>query len=342
VRAGQVIAELENRDLIAAEAAAKGQVQQAQANLAALQNAQIPESQVKARTDVQSAQEQFDAAKKVFDSRRKLFEEGALARKSVDDAQVAYAQAKAQLETAKEHLRAFEGAGITEQIKSAKAQLASAEAQYQSAAAQVAYSQVATPIAGVIADRPLYAGEMAATGTPLATVMDVSRVKAVANVPQAQAATIRTGNAATIRLDDGQTTAPGRVTVVSPATDPATTTVQVWVEADNSAGRLKPGASAHVSIVTEIVKNAVVVPAAAILPGEEGGTMVLVLAADSTVHRKSVEVGVRDGDKAQILSGVSAGEQVVTVGGIGLEDNAKVRIVKPGQKDDKQDDDEKK
>jgi len=333
VRAGQVLAVLENRDLIAAEAAAKGQVEQAQANLSALENAQLPESEVKAQTDVQSAQEQFDAAKKILESRQKLLQEGALARKQVDDAQVVFAQVKAQLDTAREHLRVLQSAGKAEQIKLAKAQLASAQAQYQSAVAQVAYSEVVTPIAGVIADRPLYPGEMASAGAPIATVMDVSRVRAIVNVPLVQATSVRTGAAATIRTSDGQTV-QGRVTVVSPATDPASTTVQVWVEADNPGGRLKPGASVHVAILCETVKNAVVAPSAAILPAEEGGTMVLVVGADSAVHQKKVEVGLRDGDKVQILSGVSPGDQVVTVGGIGLEDNAKVRVVKPGEKED--------
>jgi multidrug efflux pump subunit AcrA (membrane-fusion protein) len=87
-------------------------------------------------------------------------------------------------------------------------------------------------------------------------------------------------------------------------------------------------------IVTETIPRAVVIPTAAILPGEGGGAAVLVVGADSTVHRKTIETGARDGDKVQILSGVSAGEQVVTAGGVGLDDNAKVRIVKPGAKDE--------
>ena len=90
----------------------------------------------------------------------------------------------------------------------------------------------------------------------------------------------------------------------------------------------------RLSIVTETIPRAVVIPAAAILPGEEGGAAVLVVSGDSTVHRKAIETGARDGDKVQVLSGVSAGEQVVTAGGVGLDDNSKVRIVKPGAKDE--------
>ena len=68
-------------------------------------------------------------------------------------------------------------------------------------------------------------------------------------------------------------------------------------------------------------------PAAAILPGEEGGTAALVITPDSVAHKRPIQVGVREGDKVQILNGVRPGEEVVIVGGLGLDDKAKVRVV---------------
>jgi RND family efflux transporter MFP subunit len=175
------------------------------------------------------------------------------------------------------------------------------------------------------------------------TIVDISRVTARANVPQDQAALVKIGNPATIKLTDRGLEVPGKVTVVSPATDPATTTVQVWVMADNAGEVLKPGAAAHVTIMTATINNATVVPQTAIVPGENGGTAVLTVSGANTVHLKPVEVGVKEGDKAQILAGVSPGDQIVVVGGVGLEDKAKVRIVKPGEADEeKADEDEKK
>jgi multidrug efflux pump subunit AcrA (membrane-fusion protein) len=115
--------------------------------------------------------------------------------------------------------------------------------------------------------------------------------------------------------------------VVSPSTDPNTTTVQVWVQIPNSDERLKPGTTVHASIVTEEFKAASVVPVAAILPGEEGGTAVLTVSADSIAHQKSVKLGVREGNQVQILSGVTPGEEVVVVGGLGVDDKTKVKVV---------------
>ena len=334
VKQGQLLAVLENRDLVAAEAASKGQLDQAQANLTNTASAAVPEAEVKAQTDVQSDREAFDAARKVLESRQQLFKEGALPRKNVDDAQVAFASARAALETAQEHLRTLQSAGKQAQIDAAKAAVTTADGQYRSAQAQVGYSEVRALISGVVSDRPVYPGDMAQPGTPLLTIVDISRVVARANVPQAQAGQIRVGMPATVKIIEGDVEVPGKVTVVSPATDPASTTVQVWVQADNPGERLKPGATAHVSIVTEVLKDVAVVPASAILPGEEGGTAVLTIGADNTVHQKKVEVGVREPDKVQIVSGASPGDMVVTVGGVGVDDNSKVRIVQPGEKDE--------
>jgi multidrug efflux pump subunit AcrA (membrane-fusion protein) len=289
----------------------------------------VPESIVKAQSDAEAAKEAEDAARRMLESRRKLFEQGALARRLVDEAQVQYAQAHAAVLAAAEHLRALQSVGKQEQIRTAEAQLEAARSHLQSSQAQVSYSEIHSPISGVIADRPLYAGEMASPGTPLLTVLDISRVVARVNVPQSQAGAIKIGSTAQIVLPDaGQ--AQGKVTVVSPATDPASTTLQVWIEIDNPGGRLKPGASVHAQVITEEIKAATVIPVSAILPGEEGGTAVLTVTPDKIAHRRPVQLGVREGDKIQVVNGVRPGEEVVVVGGIGLDDKAKVRIVEAG------------
>jgi len=328
VRRDQVLARLENRDLAAAAQESKGQYEQAEANYRNTTAAAVPDEMVKAQADVQAGKAAMDAARSVYDSRQKLYQQGALARKLVDDAQVAYVQARGQYDAAQQHLQALESAGKQEQIKSAAAQVDTAKAHYEGAAALLSYSEVRSPISGVISERNLYPGEMATAGSPLLTVMDISRVVARTNVPQGQAGYLKVGDAATVRQVDSTEEVPGKVIVVSPAVDPNSTTVQVWVEAPNPGERLKPGVTVHVTMVATTLQGAVIVPAAALLPGAEGGSQVVVVGADSVAHVQKVEPGVRDGDELQILSGVKPGDQVVTVGGLGLEDGAKVRVRK--------------
>jgi HlyD family secretion protein len=340
VKAGQLLATLENRDLSAAVLASRGQVAQAESNLRSTTNATLPEQVTKAQTDVESAKEQAEAARVLLENRQKLLKEGALARKLVDDAQVAYVQAKSQLEAAQEHLRTLQGPGKEEQVKAAQAQVETARGQLQSAEAQVSYSEVRSPISGIIADRPLYAGEMASAGSPLLNVMDISSVVARVNVPQSQAIAVKVGQSATLTVTGSTEKLDGTISVVSPATDPNTTTVQVWVTAANPGEKFKPGAAVHAAILTETIKGAVLVPAAAILPGEEGGTAVLTVSPDSVAHLRPVDVGVHYGDKVQILNGVRPGEEVVVAGGLGVDDKSKVKIVgaSEAQEDDDEDD----
>lgn len=331
VREGQLLAVLENRDLKANAAASQGQLAQAEANLQTITGATVPEAVVKAQADVQSAEQQMDAALSLLNSRRDLFNQGALARRLVDEARVQYANAKAQLETNQEHLRTLQAVGKQEQIKQAQAQVEAARGQLQSAEAQVSYTEIHSPLTGVVADRPLYAGDVASTGQPLFVIMNISQVVARANVPVTESSVIRVGNAATIRAVDNGIELLGKVTVVSPATDPAATTLQVWAQADNPGERLKPGASVRVTMVVATIPNATVVPREALVPGEEGGDAVMTV-ADHTAHLKAVKTGARENGRVQIVSGVSPGEKVITVGAIGLEENASVRITNRGGK----------
>ena len=327
VKKGQLLAELENRDLTAQAAESKGALEQAESNLRTTTGAAIPESVVKAQTDVDADKEVVDAAKQVLDARQQLYKDGALARRQVEEAQVNYAQANSAYLSAQEHLRALQSVAKDEQLKTAAAQVSAATAHQQNLDVQLSYSKIYSPIDGVIADRPLWTGEMASPTTPFLTVMDVSRVVARVNIAQAQAAPVKVGQPATITLTDTGEKLEGKVTVVSPATDPSSTTVQVWVQATNPGERLKPGASVHVGVVTGEAANAMVVPLTAILPGEEGGTAVVVVSSDSVAHLRKVDVGIREGDKVQLLNGVKPGESVVVVGGLGVEDKAKVKVL---------------
>jgi RND family efflux transporter MFP subunit len=326
VKAGQLLATLENRDLTAQAAESKGAVDQAESNLRATQGASIPEAVVKAQTDVEADRQTMEAAKKVLDSREDLFKQGALAQRQVDEARVNYVKANSDLLAAQEHLRALQAVAKEEQVKTATAQVDSAKSHMQSLEVQVVYSKILSPISGVIADRPLYAGEMAVPGTPLLTVVDISNVVARVNIPISQANMVKLGQTATLTQTDSTDELTGKVTVVSPASDPASTTVQVWIKLPNPGEKLKPGSSVHAKIIAQEFKAATVVPITAILPGEEGGTAALVI-IDSVAHKRQLQLGVREGDKQQVLNGVRPGEEVVIVGGMGVDDKGKVKVI---------------
>jgi HlyD family secretion protein len=332
VKRGQLLAELENGDLVGAAQESRGQFAQAESNYRATADAAVPEQVTKAQTDVTTAREGLDAAQKLLESRQQLLKEGATARKTVDEAAVAYAQAKGAFDTAQQHLTSLQSVGREEQIKTAAAQVDAARGHYGAAQAQASYAEVRSPIDGVVTDRPLYPGEMANAGAPIITVMDVSSVVARVNMAQNQAKDIKVGAEATITPTDGSEPATGKVTIVSPATDPNSTTVQIWVTADNPGARLRAGQSVHVAIVAATIDGATLIPAPAVLPSDEGGTMVLVIDDKDIAHQTPVQIGVREPEMVQVLSGLESGQRVVTLGGLGLDDKSKVRVMKAGEK----------
>ena len=335
VRQGQLIAVLENRDLAAAVTDAKGAVDQAEATVRNVSNASVPDELAKAQADVTAAKQAMDAAQKVQESRQQLLQQGAIARRQVDEAGVAYAQAKSQYDTAARHLQSIQSVGRVEDVKIVQAQADSAKGKLAAAQAQLAFSEIFSPVSGVVADRPLFVGELAVPGMPLMTIMDISSVIARVNVPQAQAAYVKAGQAARVVSMDG-VEASGTVTTVSPAVDPQGTTLEVWVQAANPGEKLRPGGTVRVTIMAETVRNAVVVPPAALLPSSEGGTAVITVGPDMVAHEHKVQVGIRTAEKAQILQGVEAGAQVVIAGGLGLADGAKVKRAE-AEKDDAKD-----
>ena len=184
MREGELLAVLEHQDLAAAAQDTKGTYDQAQATYEISTGADLPAEMQKAQLEVQAAKQLLDAQQKVYDSRQELFQQGALPRKELDPAGVDLTQARNQYEIAQRHLEAMQAIGKQQTLKSAAGQLESAKGKYLGATAQLSYSEIRSPINGVIADRPLYPGEMAAAGMPLLTVMDVSQVIARAHIPQ--------------------------------------------------------------------------------------------------------------------------------------------------------------
>jgi multidrug efflux pump subunit AcrA (membrane-fusion protein) len=331
VRKGQLLAVLESADLAGSAMEAKGLFDEAEANYHNTTAATLPGEIAKAQSEAQSAKEALDAAQKLYESRKQLLEQGALPRRQADEANVAFVQARGQYEVAARHLDALEKVGKDAGFKQAQAQVDASRGRYQSAQAQLEYARIICPLTGVVADRPMYAGEMASPSVPLLTVMDISEVIARAYVPADQLKLLKVGNEASIKAGDSSAEFHGKVTVISPALDANSTTAEVWIKAANPGERLTPGTSVEVSILAETIADAIVIPPAAILPSDEGPAKVLVCGTDSLAHERLIDIGVREPDKVQVLKGLEQGEQVIVVGGLGLKDKTKVRIEKSGK-----------
>ena len=326
VHAGELLAVLENRDLAAAVTDSKGAFEQAQATYQTTTGANLPEDLKKSELDLKTAQEALQAEQKLYDSREALFNQGALPRKELDQARVSLVQAKAQYQLANQHYAAALAIGKPQGEKSATGQLTSAKGKFEGAAAQLSYTDIRSPIDGVVTDRPLYPGETPTAGTALLTIMDTSSVIAKAHIPQDDAAILKIGDPATITAP-GDFKATGKVTLISPALDPNSTTVEVWIEAPNPSGALRPGTAVNLQIVARVEENAIAVPASAILKSPEGETKLMVVSDDGIAQERVVEIGISGGGDVQVTGGLSAGETIIASGAYGLADKTHVKQI---------------
>jgi len=329
VKKGQLLAELENKDLSAAAESTKGDFEQADANYVTTVDASLPQQIQKAQLDAVAAKSNFEAQQKVYESRKELFQQGAIPRKDLDSAEVAFLQARSQNEQAQKQLADLQRVGKEQTLKSVKGSRASAEGRMRGAEALLSYSRITSPIDGVVTDRPLFEGDLATANQPLLTVMNTSRLIAKAHIAQSEAAVLKVGNPAELKIPALEGPVKGRVSLVSPALDPGSTTIEVWVEASKPDQALKPGMTVQLSMTAKTVKDALVVPTPAIYKNPEGTDYVLLVGSDGHARLKTVQVGVRTSEFTQIVSGVAAGDPVISSGGYGLPDNTQVKIETP-------------
>jgi HlyD family secretion protein len=328
VKAGELLGELENQDLTGA--AMKSQGGYAQAEVTYQMQLQ------KSAQDLKFAKQSLDSAQKFYDGRAALYKEGAVSAKDLDDASVALSSAKNTYDLTQKQY----------DLKTAEGALNAAKGDTENANATLSYTKILSPIDGVITDRPYYPGETPATGSPIITVMDLSQIVARSHVAQIEAASLKVGDPATITVPGLAKPVIGRVTLVSPAVDASSTTVEVWVQAPNPNGSLRPGTSVRVAMVAQTVAQAVVIPQAALLTSPDGLNTVIVLDSDNAPSKKKVKVGIRDSEAktVQVTDGLQGGERVVTVGAFELanEDDpvlakTKIQVQAPKMPDEDED-----
>jgi HlyD family secretion protein len=335
VRAGQLLAELENRDLAGQALDSKGQYDAAQASFEMQTKAQVPEDYAKAELDVAQAKAQLNLQSEIVGSRQKLFQQGAIAGRDYDTAVAALAQAQVAYDNARNHLMSLTNVSRKATVQQAEGQLSSAKGKYQTAEAQVSYSRIVSPISGVVTDRSLFPGETAASGAPLLTIMDTSALLAKVHLSQTVAQRLNIGDEAAVMIPGVDTSVTAKVSLISPALDPGSTTVEVWLRIENSPGKYKAGTPVRASIVGRTAFKAVKIPLSAVLTGEDGTKSVMIVQPDLTAHKVNVKLGISDGDDIQVLGGLSGSETVIASGAYGLDDGTKVKIGKADEGDKK-------
>jgi HlyD family secretion protein len=327
VKKGQLLAVLQNSDLQAAAMDNKGSYTAAQASFETATRATAPEDYTKAELDVAQAKATLDLNQSIVNGRTHLYSQGAIPGRDLDTAKATLVQSQAAYDIAKQHLEAVQQVSRKASLESAQGQLASAKGKYLGAEAQLSFTEIRSPVRGVVTDRPLFAGETASAGTPVVTVMDTSALIAKLHMAQMQAQQLSLGASATVMVPGVSEPVPAKVSLISPALDPGSTTVEVWLRVENPKGTFKAGTSVRTTIAGRSDANALILPASTVQTADDGTTKsVMVIGSDGKAHKRLVKLGIQTPGSVEVLDGVASSDTVITTGGYGLDNGTSVKI----------------
>ena len=300
VSKGQVIARVEDREI-------QEQVRQAEASY------QVSQASIRQReADLKLAQTNLERS-------RSLFERQLLPQQTYDDTEARYQAALAQVDLA-------------------KAQFEQSKARLDELKITLSNTIIVSPVDGFVGKRFLDPGAFANTNTPVASLVDISRVRMVANLVERDMRRVPAGTPASVEVDafPGERF-QGRVSRVAPVFDPATRTAEIEIEVSNTGYRLKPGMYSRVNLTIDTRPDAITIPRNALVD-LEGKTGVFIAeaaqapegtrgggpAAAMTAKFVPVQVGIRDGEHIEVARGLSDGARVITTGASALKDGDRI------------------
>jgi membrane fusion protein (multidrug efflux system) len=265
---------------------------------------------------------------------------------STEEAQLAAAQADAALARVNlqraQKLRKAESNSQSD-LDAAEARAKQADAAVATLRATIAKKTIRAPFDGRLSIRQVELGQALAAGAPVASLQSVTPIHADFWLPQQALAELKDGQRVRLRVDifpDARW--EGAVTTVNPEVDPASRNVRVRATFPNKDGRLRPGMFVNLEVLSDEIRQVLLIPATAVLFAPYGDSVFVLeqkkdgAGKESTIaHQKFVRLGERRGDFVAVASGLSPGDVVVSSGAFKLRNGASVVVndqLKPDSK----------
>lgn len=329
VRRGEIIAQLDTRDLQAQRAEAVAALSAARLQARGVTAGAIPQANAQIERDLRDARANVANARALYERRRDLYHKGGLALKDVEASQLALTVAEDNLRLV-ERTAALRSSAINPNDSAlAQSAVTQAEGRIATLNAQLSLADIRAPLTGIVTEQFQFAGEYAAPGARLVNIADISEVIVKAQFADTIVANLKVGDGATVlpgEMPDERM--GGRVSLISRASDALNRTVEVWINLGNASGRWRTGSAAEVVVETDSADDALVVPASAVTleaTNSDTGT-VMTVDADSIAHETKVKTGIRTPNAIQIQAGLNAGDTIVVEGNYALPDGTKVEI----------------
>lgn len=337
VRAGEVIAVLESRDLVAQRNEAVAALREAQASERSVVTGSIPQTNAQDEKALRDARAKVANTRATLARRQVLYDRGGISKKELEASQLEVTTAEDELRLQEQTLTLRQKSLNPNDRALAQARTAQAQQHLATVDAQLSYATIRAPITGIVTEQFQYQGEFAAAGAKLVTISDISQVIVKAPFSDTVTANLNVGDPATVLpTDQAAEQMTGQVSLVSRASDPTNRTVDVWVTLGNGAGVLRANGAAQVTIAAQTKTDAIVVPASAVTlesTNADVGT-VMVVDTSNVAHETKVTVGIRTPELVETVSGLQAGETVVIEGNYALPDGTKVEISEVKKEED--------
>jgi RND family efflux transporter MFP subunit len=336
------------QEVIAEYRTTQASLEEASRRLAEVQNGTSPGEIAQRQAAVTEAQQALNLL--LSGSRR---EEIAQASATVAEAQQALRQLQngsrpeeidrllAAVERERQALRQLQNGSRPEEIAQASAQVAQAAAQVRAAEVRLEDSNLRAPFAGIIGDIPVKRGEYLRKGDTLTTLTQNQALDLHLSIPIERSSQLRPGLSVKLTGAKGETIATGPLGFISPQVNTQSQAILAKATFDNTSRQLRDGQFVRAKIIWNSRPNAVVIPTTAIIfqgeerfvyvasnqaPGENSGSPAPSLIA----KRQPIQLGLVKGDKAEVVSGLQAGTQIIVSGTQKLRDGAPI-VPLPGE-----------
>ncbi len=213
-----------------------------------------------------------------------------------------------------------------EEYDVARADFKLAQAQVQLINAQIAKTSVRAPFSGKIGLRSISPGTYITPSLLVAKLVNISNLKITFSIPEKYANEVKPNSNLSFTVAGSTEKYQAKVYAIEPEVEISTRTLQVRALAENKDGKLLPGTFANVELPLDIIKDAIVVPTEAIIPVQDGKKVLI--SNKGKVEEIKVETATRTDASILVLSGLKAGDTLLTTGVMSLkqDDDVKVKI----------------
>jgi HlyD family secretion protein len=305
VTEGQLLVQLEQTELAAAVAQARAARDRARARVASVANLALPtarESQSQAESNVTLAAREFKRS-------QDLLAKGFISQSRVDEAERQLQVARSQLASATSQVSAQSAQGA--EAQQARQQLAEAEAALELAQARLAQTEIRAPAAGVVLERVTEPGDIAQSSRRMMTLALDGPARLIVQVDEKNLPLLQAGRTALAAADAFPTERfEAQIAYISPGVDAARGTVELRLEIPKAPAFLKSDMTVSIEVAGPLLKQIVLVPSD-IVHQLQSDAPYVVLDRGGLATKAPVRVGVQMQGKAQLVSGVEAGERLV-------------------------------